>query len=71
MKEREEEERDRGEEERCEEREGRRVSTCDTGGEPSPVHGRLSPTVPSGSQRLLPSRKRGDPFTPTLFANIP
>ena len=52
------------EEERCE-GEGRGGECLQ--GQLSPVHGRLSPTVPGGSQRLLPARKRGDPFTLTLL----
>ena len=52
------------EEERCE-GEGRGGECLQ--GQLSPVHSRLSPTVPGGSQRLLPARKRGDPFTLTLL----
>ena len=53
--------------ERCVEKEGEGGGGECLQGQLSPVHGRLSPTVSGGSQRLLPARKRRDPFTLTLL----
>ena len=62
-------EKERDMKERCVEKEGEgegKGGEC-LQGQLSPVHSRLSPTVPGGSQRLLPARKRRDPFTLTLL----
>ena len=61
------EEKERDMKERCVEKEGEGGGGECLQGQLSPVHGRLSPTVSGGSQRLLPARKRRNPFTLTLL----